>query len=145
MQYEVLPGWKSNTAGLTSFSALPPNAQAYVHMISQLVQVPSESQKLLWEVHHFHHHSLLLFAPRLYGPHPHIFAFTNNCKYLEICYYYANRPPPPSLSLSLSLSFVSSSVGRNRSRKRRHHCHIDSDFSLLHSLLLSGDMYIVMH
>jgi adenylosuccinate synthase len=40
VQYEVLPGWKSKTAGLTSFSALPPNAQAYVHTISQLVQVP---------------------------------------------------------------------------------------------------------
>ena len=39
--YETLPGWKSSTAGLTSFSLLPPNAQAYVHRIAQLIQVPS--------------------------------------------------------------------------------------------------------
>lgn len=42
VDYESLPGWKSSTAGLTSFSALPPNAQAYVRRIEQLLQVPSE-------------------------------------------------------------------------------------------------------
>lgn len=43
VEYETLPGWKCSTAGLTSFSALPPNAQAYVHRIEQLLKVPSES------------------------------------------------------------------------------------------------------
>ena len=42
VEYECLPGWKSSTAGLTSFSSLPPNAQAYVRKIEQLLQVPSE-------------------------------------------------------------------------------------------------------
>ena len=42
VDYEALPGWKTTTAGLTTFSALPPNAQAYVRRIEQLVAVPSE-------------------------------------------------------------------------------------------------------
>ena len=101
VQYEVLPGWKSKTAGLTSFSALPPNAQAYVHTISQLVQVPSESQKLLWEVFEVHH-SLLLFPPHLYGPHPHSFAFICGSKTANTLKFAT----PLSLSLSLSLSLL---------------------------------------
>jgi adenylosuccinate synthase len=38
--YETVPGWLSNTAGITDFEQLPDNARAYLHRIETLLQVP---------------------------------------------------------------------------------------------------------
>lgn len=38
--YEDMPGWKKSTRGITSFTALPKEAQNYVRRIEQLVGVP---------------------------------------------------------------------------------------------------------
>jgi len=38
-RYERMPGWKSSTSGLTSFKALPKQAQAYVHRIEEFTGV----------------------------------------------------------------------------------------------------------
>ncbi len=38
--YEELPGWKTDTSGITEFDALPPLAQAYVRRLEELLQVP---------------------------------------------------------------------------------------------------------
>ncbi|MCX7895330.1 MAG: adenylosuccinate synthase [Thermoanaerobaculum sp.] len=38
--YEELPGWQTETTGITDFSALPARAQAYVHRLEELLGVP---------------------------------------------------------------------------------------------------------
>jgi adenylosuccinate synthase len=38
--YEQLPGWAADTSSVTSFADLPPNAQAYVSRLQELVGVP---------------------------------------------------------------------------------------------------------
>jgi adenylosuccinate synthase len=38
--YETLPGWTESTENITSFEALPRNAQAYIKRIEQLIGVP---------------------------------------------------------------------------------------------------------
>ena len=38
---EELPGWKSSTAGLTSFEELPENAQKYIKRIEEETGVPA--------------------------------------------------------------------------------------------------------
>lgn len=38
--YENLPGWKSNTKGITKFSKLPENAQAFIHFIEKQTKIP---------------------------------------------------------------------------------------------------------
>lgn len=38
--YEEMPGWESNTAGVTKFQELPANAQAYIKRLEELVEVP---------------------------------------------------------------------------------------------------------
>lgn len=38
--YEELPGWNTDTSGITGFDALPPLAQAYVRRLEELLQVP---------------------------------------------------------------------------------------------------------
>lgn len=40
--YETLPGWQSSTEGVRAFSDLPPNAQAYIKKIQQIVEVPGK-------------------------------------------------------------------------------------------------------
>lgn len=35
VEYETLPGWKSNTTGITRYEDLPPNARAYVEYIEK--------------------------------------------------------------------------------------------------------------
>ena len=37
-----MPGWNTSTVHIRSFSDLPPNAQAYVRKIEELVEVPSK-------------------------------------------------------------------------------------------------------
>ena len=38
--YETLPGWKSDVRGVTDYSALPPQAQAYVEFLESRIGVP---------------------------------------------------------------------------------------------------------
>ena len=38
--YESLPGWRSRTCGITTFSALPPRAQTYVRRLEAVCGVP---------------------------------------------------------------------------------------------------------
>ena len=38
--YEEMPGWQSNTTGIRSFDDLPPQAQAYVRRIEELIGCP---------------------------------------------------------------------------------------------------------
>jgi adenylosuccinate synthase len=38
--YEELPGWKTDTTGITEFEKLPPLAQAYVRRLEELMGVP---------------------------------------------------------------------------------------------------------
>jgi adenylosuccinate synthase len=38
--YEVLPGWKQSTAGVTDYGALPERARAYVAFVSDWLRVP---------------------------------------------------------------------------------------------------------
>lgn len=38
--YEELPGWNTNTSGITEFGDLPPLAQAYVRRLEELLEVP---------------------------------------------------------------------------------------------------------
>uniref|UniRef100_A0A3P9I8Q1 Adenylosuccinate synthetase isozyme 2 n=1 Tax=Oryzias latipes TaxID=8090 RepID=A0A3P9I8Q1_ORYLA len=40
VQYETLPGWKSDTSAARSFEELPENAQKYVHFVEEHVGVP---------------------------------------------------------------------------------------------------------
>ena len=40
--YEDMPGWKSSTAGITAYRALPKNACRYLERIEELVDVPIE-------------------------------------------------------------------------------------------------------
>ena len=42
VEYVTLPGWKTSTSCLKSFSDLHPNAQAYVNKLAELLEVPSE-------------------------------------------------------------------------------------------------------
>ena len=42
VEYLVMPGWKSSIAHTTVFSDLPPNAQAYILKLEELVGVPGE-------------------------------------------------------------------------------------------------------
>ena len=46
VEYITMPGWKTSTAHIKSFEQFPPNAQAYVRKIEQLIGVPSEAS--LW-------------------------------------------------------------------------------------------------
>lgn len=43
VQYEMLPGWNSDTSAARSFEELPENAQKYVHFIEEHVGVPGMS------------------------------------------------------------------------------------------------------
>jgi adenylosuccinate synthase len=38
--YETLPGWKSDTSGITSYDDLPEKAKAYVRRLEELVEAP---------------------------------------------------------------------------------------------------------
>ena len=40
VQYETLPGWKQDISQCKSFAELPPNCQAYVRRVEQLLGVP---------------------------------------------------------------------------------------------------------
>ena len=40
MDYEILPGWKTDISGIKNFSDLPKAAQQYVERIEELVGVP---------------------------------------------------------------------------------------------------------
>jgi len=42
VEYVMMPGWKTSIAHTKSFPDLPPNAQAYIKKIEELVGVPSE-------------------------------------------------------------------------------------------------------
>lgn len=42
VEYLTMPGWKSKTAHIRTFSQFPQNAQAYVRKIEELIGVPSE-------------------------------------------------------------------------------------------------------
>ena len=42
VEYVTLPGWKTSTADVRQFADLPPNAQAYVKKIEELLQVPGK-------------------------------------------------------------------------------------------------------
>ena len=42
VEYLTMPGWNTSTVHIRSFSDLPPNAQAYVRKIEELVKVPSK-------------------------------------------------------------------------------------------------------
>ena len=42
VDYITLPGWNLDTSKARSFSDLPPNAQAYVMKIQELMNVPGE-------------------------------------------------------------------------------------------------------
>ena len=42
VEYLSMPGWNKSTAHTRSFSDLPPNAQAYVRKIEELIGVPSK-------------------------------------------------------------------------------------------------------
>ena len=42
VEYITMPGWKSNTEQLRNFEDLPPNAQAYVLKLEELVGVPGK-------------------------------------------------------------------------------------------------------
>lgn len=46
VQYETLPGWKSDTSAARSFEELPENAQKYVHFIEEHVGVPGMNARL---------------------------------------------------------------------------------------------------
>ena len=37
-----MPGWKTNIAGIKSFSDLPANAQAYVRRLEEIIAIPSK-------------------------------------------------------------------------------------------------------
>ena len=38
-----MPGWKASIANAKSLADLPPNAQAYIKKVEELMAVPSES------------------------------------------------------------------------------------------------------
>ena len=40
--YEELPGWQSSTVGASDYAALPPQAQAYIRRLEELVETPVE-------------------------------------------------------------------------------------------------------
>lgn len=40
-EYEMLPGWKESTEGITKFSELPKNAQAYIEFIEEQTSIPA--------------------------------------------------------------------------------------------------------
>lgn len=40
MEYEILPGWKTDISGFKNYSDLPKAAQQYVERIEELVGVP---------------------------------------------------------------------------------------------------------
>ncbi|XP_071833646.1 adenylosuccinate synthetase isozyme 1 A-like [Apostichopus japonicus] len=40
VEYETLPGWKSDISGVRKFKDLPPNAQRYIKRVEELVGVP---------------------------------------------------------------------------------------------------------
>ena len=42
VEYETLPGWKSDTTSVRKFEDLPVNARCYVRKIEQIVGVPGE-------------------------------------------------------------------------------------------------------
>lgn len=42
VEYVTLPGWQSNIENVRDFSQLPPNAQKYVQVIEELLQIRGE-------------------------------------------------------------------------------------------------------
>ncbi|MFT7805619.1 hypothetical protein Z043-125605 [Arapaima gigas] len=40
VQYETLPGWKSDISGARTFEDLPENAQGYVRFVEKYLEVP---------------------------------------------------------------------------------------------------------
>ena len=42
VEYITMPGWKASICSTKSFADLPPNAQAYVKKLEELMAVPSE-------------------------------------------------------------------------------------------------------
>ena len=40
VKYETLPGWKSNTVGLTKYEDLPENARKYIEFVEKFIDVP---------------------------------------------------------------------------------------------------------
>lgn len=42
-QYVTMPGWQCSIEDVREYSALHPNAKAYVEKIAELVQVPGQS------------------------------------------------------------------------------------------------------
>ena len=42
VEYITLPGWKTSTSSVRSFSDLHPNAQAYIKKLEELLEVPSK-------------------------------------------------------------------------------------------------------
>jgi adenylosuccinate synthase len=38
--FEAMPGWKCSISNAGTFQGLPPNAQAYVHRVEELLGVP---------------------------------------------------------------------------------------------------------
>lgn len=42
MQYETLPGWKTDISGIKKFEDLPENCQKYVHFIENYLGVKIE-------------------------------------------------------------------------------------------------------
>lgn len=72
VQYETLPGWKSDTSAARSFEDLPENAQKYVRFIEEQLGVPGETPHTLLRSLHL---SVLMFHPSssrrdLHGPRP---------------------------------------------------------------------------
>ena len=43
VEYITMPGWKAPTDKVRRFSDLPPNAQAYIRKIEELLEVPGKS------------------------------------------------------------------------------------------------------
>lgn len=42
VEYETLPGWKSDTSNARTFKDLPENAKKYVHFIEESLGIPSK-------------------------------------------------------------------------------------------------------
>ena len=42
VDYVTIPGWKSDITSVRKFEDLPPNAQAYVKKVEEIVQIPGK-------------------------------------------------------------------------------------------------------
>ena len=42
VEFVTLPGWQTPTSHARQFSELPPNTQAYIHKVEELVGVPGK-------------------------------------------------------------------------------------------------------